>query len=113
MLERGGEEEEEEEGLAWRARQPAPSHCLPWRSRGHVGQRGEAGEGTRRGGLWGERPPPSLADAWALGEHKARSPALRCVPGSLPRNKEGEGPPVAMPGRPAGGGGRGGSGEVR
>lgn len=53
----GLEEEEEEEGLAWQARRPAPSHCLPRRRRGHVGERGEAGEGTRRR-LGGENGRP-------------------------------------------------------
>lgn len=60
--------------------QPAPSHCLPRQRRGHVGQRGEAGEGTAAGA----NAPGRCS---AVGEHKARSPALPCFLGSLPRNK--------------------------
>lgn len=90
--------------------QPAPSHCLPRQRRGHVGQHGEAGEGTAAGA----NAPGRCS---ALGEHKAHSPALPCFLGSLPGNK-GAVLCRAVLGRMAGTGGApclaaAGSGEVR
>lgn len=85
-------EEEEEEGLAWRARQPSAiplfAPAATWASAVR----------PARGPAAGGAPAPGRC--WALGEHKARSPALPGVRGSLLRNKEGEGPPCqAVPGK--------------
>lgn len=81
-------EEEEEEGLAWRARQPSAiplfAPAATWASAVRPA-RGPAAAGA------GGAPAPGRC--WPPGEHKARSPALPGLRGSLCGNKEGEGPP--------------------